>query len=347
MTEKQKLEADLHELKTEKFKNDQLKSEIVSLRNQIGDDGGWRSEKLHLQSEIEKLMKENENLTRSLRNEKSQRLILVSRVEELERNLETADTMIGGRGVSSTSSEQVADGASVKSQRGSVVSSIPDVRGPETRRDTLDLMMSDDARIPTTSHRAPETLRPLETAPATRLVLPGFEGPGIRKSSLDSTPRKLHEQPTIAVQQPPPEVSFIDVEQRGSAKTDSFNALFGNEEDHPAPSTQEAASPRDVADIFGASNVGSSAAPDGLTDDTWGNSWGQQPQQQQYMERSQQDQHMQPQHFQQYPQPTQQPSQAPNSFGQSPRHTAHRQPAQPFAQSPQHHPQQPASSFPE
>jgi predicted nucleic acid-binding Zn-ribbon protein len=202
MTEKQQLEEQLNDVRTTQFKAEQVQSELVSLRVQVSEFSEWKTERSSLVSQIESLKGENESLTKQLRSEKSQRLVLAARVDELQKFMENAETVIG-----------TCD--SNLSQRGSVVSSIPPLNEADipTRRNTMEVS---------------------ESFAPTRVVLPGVETrsmktPEKQPVSLDlfSPPEtggdqskrstSLQYQPTLIASRPP-ESSFVDIEQRGSAK---------------------------------------------------------------------------------------------------------------------------------
>ena len=220
MTEKQQLEEQLNDVRTNQFKAEQLQSEVNSLRVQVSEYGEWKNDKNRLVCEIETLKNDNDSLTKQLRSEKSQRLVLAARVDELQKFMENADTIIGTTSHDST-----------MSQRGSLVSSIvpPNEADIPTRRNTIESVVGDftPTRVVLPGVE-PRTVESLKTPEKEEIVLGGES----KRSAAVSDSLQL--QPTLITKSSThqPDNSFEDIEQRGSAKkldhTDErLGSLFG------------------------------------------------------------------------------------------------------------------------
>ena len=86
-TEKQRLEEELQETKIEKFRNEQLENEVKALKHQVTEAGHWKEERESLKQVIETIKKDGEIVRNQYKTEKSQRLVLAAKVEQLEKEL--------------------------------------------------------------------------------------------------------------------------------------------------------------------------------------------------------------------------------------------------------------------
>ena len=266
MTEKQQLEEQLNDVRTNQFRTDQVESEVVSLRFQVSEFGEWKSEKASLLAQLESLKADNDSVTRQLRSEKSQRLVLAARVDELQKYMENADTIIG------TYESNV-------SQRGSLISSIPTTNEADipTRRNTMESGSFTPTRVvlPGIETRTVDSLRTPDAIASIDLLPPPVTGGGESK-------RSLQYQPTL-VATAQPDKTFVDIEERGSAKklnesSERLGSLFGESDEGfgldtasfvPSFSPKEeplvvvaSNSPKnDISDIFGGASGLESWAP--------------------------------------------------------------------------------------
>ena len=215
-SEKQRLEEELRGLKVDKFRAEQLEHEVKVLRNQLADAGSWKEDRDDLTRTIDTLKKENEAARNQYKSEKSQRLVLAARIEELEKELK--DSM-------DTSRQSFAKRPTVLAEETVGVIAF---KGPSPRHVSTDVSPRASVKLPIET-RKPEVKR------VESFVDPFAAG---ETDEYLETPQK---EISNIIEPKTNETSFLDVEQRGSAKK--------------LLSTKEA-SGADLASIFG------SASPD-------------------------------------------------------------------------------------
>jgi hypothetical protein len=86
-TEKQRLEEELQESKIDKFRTEQLENEVKALKHQAKEAVHWKEERENLTKQLETMKKDNEVVRNQYKTEKSQRLVLAAKVEQLEKDL--------------------------------------------------------------------------------------------------------------------------------------------------------------------------------------------------------------------------------------------------------------------
>lgn len=247
-TEKQKLEEEVHDLKIERFSAEKTLAEIEVLKARLEDAGDWDNVKASLEAEVETLRRDNDTFKRDLKNEKSQRLVLLARIEELEKQVRDQKRIID--------STPVSEGVT-GFKRISVVSSIPpaddhmdDTRAEFFAPENEPPKISLPGIIPAASRHSQDELSSTSPRLAAQPITPP---PMSNKSSARHDQHWYPEQPAAP--------SFYDdVEKRGSAKKDYI--------DEKAPT--------DVGDLFGggsvSAEVGSTEAQAGDIGDLFGNS---------------------------------------------------------------------------
>jgi hypothetical protein len=93
MAEKQRLEEEVQSMKVDKFRTEQLESEVRALKVQIKESGSWREERDRLNKESDSVRKELEMARNQYKTEKSQRLVLAAKIEQLEKDLRDAENV--------------------------------------------------------------------------------------------------------------------------------------------------------------------------------------------------------------------------------------------------------------
>ena len=217
-TEKQKLEEEVQDLRVERFNAQKLAAEVDALKHQLGESSDWHSEKANLVSEVDALRQANETLSRQAKTEKSQRLVLQAKLEQMQKELD--------------------DSSRAEHKRASTVSSIPPLID---RRMTVDSEAIKE--MTAASVKAPITLPGVISTSnsAFEIATP----PSQKNRTGDASNRRVDEaagdwynqqtsvdEEPLAVKASP---SFVDVEQRGSAKK---------------PMVQEEGSSASLADMF-------------------------------------------------------------------------------------------------
>ena len=183
---KEKLEQELEELKVDRFRTEQLEDEVKALKHQV------KEERESLARQIETLEMEKEAVRHQYKSEKSQRLILAARVEELEKELSDAGSSSFTKRPTILANE-------------TVVSPVSEVKLPGVEsRQTIEHSSS-----------SPKSVKRIES-----FVDPFAAG----EDEYVATPMKQ-----VQEQQNQPETSFVDVEQKGSTRKPSADlaSIFG------------------------------------------------------------------------------------------------------------------------
>jgi hypothetical protein len=217
-SEKQRLEQELQEAKIDKFRTEQLENEVKALKHQVRESTHWREEKDGLNKQIEAYRKEAEQARNQFKTEKSQRLVLAARVEQLEKDLrDVASENIVPPTFERRPTVLAAETVGVIAWKGEL----------STRND------AGTDYSPKNNHSdEPSTIRKVES-----YIDPFAAG----EDEYIGTPEKHQPAPPVFEDRRTSEISFVDVEQRGSAKKTT-----GDEVSKPTGSTNP-----DIASIFG------------------------------------------------------------------------------------------------
>jgi hypothetical protein len=216
-SEKHRLEEELRGLKVDKFRAEQLEHEVKVLRHQLAEAGSWKEDREGLSRTIDTLKKENEAVRNQYKSEKSQRLVLAARIEELEKELKDSMDM---------SRQSFAKRPTMLAEETVGVIAF---KGPSPRHVSTDVSPRASVKLPGIEARKAEVKR-----------VESFVDPfaaGEMEEYLETPQKDI----SNIIEPKTNETSFLDVEQRGSAKK--------------LLSTKEA-SGADLASIFG------SASPD-------------------------------------------------------------------------------------
>ena len=198
-TEKQKLEEELHAVRLDRFRSEQLENEVRVLK---ANAAKWEADRELMSKQLETLRKEHDALRNQYKTEKSQRLVMAASLEQLERDLvdasrvssiapiERRPTMLEPETIRVFQLSAQVPASAALGEPGNASSVIAE-RGDSTR---LAERMGERAESP-------------------KMSLPGVSA---RTSNgpfdENTTPTKPLEQRRVS------ETSFVDVEQRGSAR---------------------------------------------------------------------------------------------------------------------------------